>query len=232
MSQSLRGVAQYLGSDYAPVGLWNFNQTFKDLSGNGNDLTVEAGTVLWTDLCPGLRAYCGDGSTNLVCASTTPALAITGDLTVSVLAARYSQTAVKTMVNFGSATADANHNYLYTVQCQTDSRLTATHMSGTRTTQTTTSKGAMSVVQPSLITQVRQNNVYLYYINGYLASVSTALTAPSGGSLSNLRVGSSDVTSERWIGAIASVKICNFALSDGQVLDEYNRTLGPMYGTR
>ncbi len=227
-----RGCANYLGLDYLPVGLWNFNGVARDLSGSGNDLVLEAGSARWTSLLPGVTAWCGDGSSNWINSGVTPALAITGDLTISALCSRFSSGSLKTLVSFGSATADAAHNYLYDLQAQTDDRSSISHMTGTRTNVPFVTIGCLPLVTPVLVTAVRQNNAYSVYLNGTLYAFSGPLTAPSGGASSNIRVGSSDSSSERWLGAVASVKINNFALSAGQVVDEYNRTLGPVFGTK
>lgn len=225
----------YHDTTYSPVGLWNLNGTLNDSSGNGFNLTVEAGTERYSDIFPGVRGFNFDGSTRLVYNTTGTSLQITGSMTIEFLVvtrARASSTFVSYTTPSASTSSD---NTLYSVGMDSTvnggSLFWRSHH-GTLVADSYTINNNPGPLVLNHFAVTRTSNVIQFYLNGtVLGSASSALTAATGGTNSKLRIGSA-VTSFQPVQAsiLASVKVLASALTADQIRGEYNNTLGNFYG--
>lgn len=238
------GMAQAIGvhdTTYSPVGLWQFNGNLNDSSGNGFNLTADAGTPLFGQLAPGLPGVFLS-STRLKAAASANALRITGDVTVELLAMLLADNtgAMPTsapLVSFTGGQDDTTStlNYLYQLAFDPGRLLYWFHEHGTGVNDTyqLTSLALPPLRQLFHLAATRTANVVQFYVNGRaFGPPSSALTAPTDASLSQLWVGGQGGTIPTLAPdcALASLKIVAGALTAAQVKAEFNRTAGKFYG--
>lgn len=219
---------------HSPLGLWQFD-TFstagEDTSGNGLDLTVEAGTKRTIHVFPGVEGIYLDGSTSWYESTGASSLELTGDMTFEALC--IVQTASNNDPFFthqASGETEAT-NQLYGLKYDTAPAVLWLQESGAGVNATHAVGNAMMMPgQLCHMAVTRTSGVVQAYLNGRRwGSASSALTTPTGGGSGNFRLGS-DATPEYFHGAFASVKLIGSALSAAQVRAEYNRTMGPAFG--
>lgn len=216
---------------YDPVGLWQFNETLNDTSGNGFNLTVEVGTERYTDIYPGVRGVQLIGN-KLIYNTFTSTLAITGDVTLEAVLylATYASANTVLITSHGDAGETQAANYMYFYALNTDSSLSmiSENGAGTNATHTITDGPGLGLCHMAV---TRASNVIQFYLNGRAyGSPSSTLTTPDGGTTGRFRVGGPDANIFGPEGAMASLKVCNIALSAAQVAAEYNLTVGPVLG--
>lgn len=218
---------------YDPVGLWQFNETLNDTSGNAFNMTVSSGTERYTDIYPGVRGI-GLNTTRLIYNTFTSTLAITGDITLECLLylRAYPITGFEAgIVTHAAAGETSGDNVLYAMQLDGASgALSWLSESGSGTNAPFT-RDMGPGLGLSHIAATRISNVVQLYVNGRAqGAASSALTAPTGGGNGRLVVGYPDVGFFAPEGVMSSLKICNVGLSAAQIASEYNATLGPLYG--
>lgn len=225
-----------------PVGLWNFDSSLLDSSGNGNTLSVDTGTLVYQDFVPGQSCVSFNGSTRLKVASGfVSGLALTGDMTVMFIwLLDNDPTATNNYfyshANSGETLAD---NYLYSLTCTQSGGSTpprnltwlSEHGAGVDDSFATVAPLSYpSVHSINFFATTRTSNVIQHYCNGKVfGSPSSALTAPAGGTSGRLYIGG-DPSSTFSHGLCYGLKICNSALSAAQIKAEYNATMGPAFG--
>ncbi len=227
----------YLQNDYGPVGLWNFNGTMRDSSPSQLDLSIGSGNERYTEVSPGMRGFRFDGATSLLKNTPGTVLQITGDVTVQAILIPYVSSQGYVCAYIGAGTGSTN-NALYSMICNGGPPWLETFwQTGTNSNQVwpsgaSASKNAGFVFgQPMHHAVVRSGNTALLYANGVLAGPPSAgLTAPTDGSLSIFRVGSLTSAAVFFNGGLTSLKVCRQALTASQIRDEYNKTLGNIYG--
>lgn len=233
--------AQYHDRRHNPVGLWNFHQSLADQSGNGFDLQIDVGTERYASLLPGLVGFYFDGATRLNHPTPETELQIAGDLTGEVLffAPRQLEVQTTSPTVFGCGIYQPSipaENFLYdlNVGAEGDVRFSS-DTTGFPTTVVILSEVCATNTIPLHFAFTRITNVYRVYINGQLYATSAVQRQPDGGSSGLFWVGSAgerggsfDPFLER--ATLASIKIIDFGLTDSQVAEEYERTLGPVYG--
>jgi hypothetical protein len=219
---------RYLSTAYAPIGLWNFNESMSDLSGNGYHLTVEIGTERYCDVVPGLRGFLFDGSTTIYHNATPAALRITGDLTIETIISpdTYStgtdrQVILQHGVNGDDSASTTNDAYQILLEA-VNNRLIFFSEHGVGVNDVYTILDGVAARHPVLIAAIRESNVITFYVNGVqIGASSSALTAPDGGSASKLRVGGyTGGSATQFAGGMATLKIINRALTPAEVLAE------------
>src|SRR6185369_8603719 len=179
---------------YDPVGLWQFNETLNDTSGNAFNLTVEVGTERYTDIYPGTRGVQLIGN-KLVFNTFTSTLAITGDVTIEAIMylETYPGANVVLIASHGASgeTSDTNYMYYYALNA-TDGNFTliSENGAGTNATYTLNDGPGLGLCHVAV---TRTSNVIQFYLNGraYGAASSTLVT-PDGGGSGRFRVGSPD----------------------------------------
>ncbi|GAF97652.1 unnamed protein product, partial [marine sediment metagenome] len=72
----------------------------------------------------------------------------------------------------------------------------------------------------------RENDEVTFFLDGVPSVTSSGLAAPTGGGSSTFNVAASEDSSNAFRGALASLKVNNSALSNAQILEEYEKTLG------
>jgi hypothetical protein len=224
----------YHGFDYAPVGLWQLNGNLLDSGPNGFHLSVETGSERYTNVAPGIRGASFDAATKLIYNVTGSALQITGDVTLECIVVASLTTAVQSVVSYSGNTDVAADNFLYSIYTNPPGHLEYFWENAGGVNQDFLLPIAgLPTAQPVHLAAVRSNNVVRFFVNGLpQGSPSSGLTAATGGTAAVFRIGGSGTTAGEspWNGAVASVKVIASALSAAQVKDEYNRTLGHLYG--
>jgi len=208
---------QYLGLEYAPVALYKFDGTLNDTTSNAYHLTLNGGTIRYTDVAPGLTGFFFDGSTLLRHNVSNTLMRILGNLTVSVIVKSQNFSEFSGLIYFSGVsgpTSTANNTlyclgtYLPLRSAYEDSFFTlgATHRD---------SIGGISDGAPTLLTWRRTGLVIDFFVNGRLIDSQALVHTPVGGASSRLLLGGLlEPTSG---GTIASLKICASSLTDEQI---------------
>lgn len=231
---NINGLRQinYHDTTHSPVALWNFDQSLADSSGNGLTLSVASGDERYAPIGGGKHGFFFDQNTRVTTASSSPpALEITGDLTIEMLIApadlddgagyasiiRYAPT--------GARSNDTENNLytLYTVTGAASHYLAyyAQTTGGTAITHSDAGACLPPFSQVYHLAMVRSSNEVTFYLDGAaIGATSSGLSAPVDGSASELHIGATQTPSQYFNGVIASVKICDTALTAAQILDE------------
>ncbi len=227
---------------HAPVGLWQFQDTLLDASGNNFTLSVDAGVEIYTAMTQRLRGVRLDGLR--LTRAHEALLTIPGDMTIELLMMfegqiEPSSPGAAAIVTYTGGTSDASANFNY--QYQLDITLTpgrlmrwfSEHGLGVNDSYTL----AAHLPPPGVLFHLaatRTSNVIQFYINGVpFGAASAALTVPDGGSVTQLYIGGTGgvgTLSTISNTIVASLKIIPSALTAAEVKAEYNRTLGPFLG--
>jgi len=231
-------LAKPFDTTHNPVGLWNFNESLSDLSGNGYTLTASTGTVRYCPLLSGLGGALFGTATGLYYNVGGSLLSITGDMTLEVmvqLGAVLSGTSDAIVCYSSNTAVNSNDNANYGITLNATNKYGGYRYFHQHTTLTTAQYSPTDIgvdyELPVLIGFTRISNVIQFYRNGLpVGTASSALTAPSGGSNSRLRIGSLTDSSELLAGIIGGVKIIPSGLTAAQMKVEYNKTFGPSLG--
>ena len=233
---NLSGLRQinYHDTTHTPVALWNFDGNLDDSSGNSITLGVgPGGTERYAPIGGGKRGFFFDQGTYLTTVSSSPAaLEIVGDMTIEMLIAPASldHGGYASIIRYTKPTSgrvNSTHNNLYTLYTVTDGGANyLAYYAEKDGGPTGISHLDASSVLPAYsqifhFAMVRASNEVSFYVDGaQLGSTSSGLAAPNGGSASELYVGSTSTPDKYFNGVIASLKICNTALTADQILDE------------
>jgi hypothetical protein len=221
------------GLEHQPLGLWQPSSVnfLEDFSGNGRDLTVEAGTELYGFLHPSLSGFKFDGSTSLIYNVDDTGLRITGDITLEFLFMLQGTANNAVFMSHMALGENEAENHLYCLKFGTLPALVWFTESGAGTDATSNlGSSTVQLYQLMHVAAVRSSGVIYLYLNGELANTpGSALTTPTGGSSGRLRIGA-DAGGNYITGIGTSFKVIGSALSAAQVAAEYNRTLGPAFG--
>ena len=225
----MTGVVNPHGLDYNPVGLWQLNGTLNDTSGNGFNLTVEAGNIHYGQILPGIRGALLV-SARLVYNTFTSTLAIAGDITIESLiylpAYLVSLRDLVSHENAGETSADNSQYGIDMISGTGNVGFFSETGAGIDTYYALTERPPLN---PFHFAATRISNVIQFYQNGKpWGSPSSTLATPTGGSSGRFRVGLSASNGPE--GVVASLKVIASGLTSTQVATEYNRTLGGLYG--
>jgi hypothetical protein len=215
---------QKFDTTHSPAGLWNFEQDLTDDSGNSYDLTVDTGTETYTSVEGLVGLKMDDGTENFHHNVTGTNLEILGDMTMEALIVwegDFSAERIICLYAQTGADVEANNN-LYNFRsdsggglsyfCETTAAANVSHAFG----------AGIQVGELTYVAIVREDDDVTLYLDGVaIGSASSGLAAPVGGSASVFQVGKAS-----FIGTICSLKIIASALTAGEVLGEYNHTLG------
>lgn len=220
----------------SPVALYQLDSSLVDGSGNG--LTLTCATPLYSDVYAGVRGNLPNASTLAALHRADPLLIITGDITVACLVYANKQvssaTAVVTQVGDSTDGSFSNAwNYLFSLGMGIGS-LNYIHEATGPSTRTYSVDFQVPIRQLFHYAFTRVSNVIQFYVNGRPAgAASSALTAPGGGTSSQLCIGgrlngdfSSIVSDSLFNGVISSVKIISSGLTATQMKSLYNNSMG------
>lgn len=228
---------------HAPVGLWQFQGSLADASGNGFTLSVDAGSAEYSAFAQRILGVRLNGLR--LKRAHEALLTIPGDMTIGMFCLFEEQpepsvvgqaTALVTYTG-GTSDASADYNYQYQLDITvTPGRLMrwfSEHGVGVNDSYTLASHLPAPGV-PFHLMATRTANVVQFYLNGTtFGAASAALTTPDGGTLTELYVGGTGgVGTLSTISStlMASLIIIPSALTAAQVKTEYNRTMGPFLG--
>jgi hypothetical protein len=242
------GVASFrLPATHNPVALYHFDGNLRDSSGNGLDMSVEAGEQYYAPIWPGtLGAVIGGTAgglfSRLVCNASAAAtmLALKDDISVEMIYLQQEQPT--SLTGFGMAYNDAGGTEASNALWQFNS---SSVVNGPQWFQRWGSAPNVANYQASglaypfggrvlLVGARRASGIIRFFLDGkpYGTQTASGLTRPTGGSLSKFRMGGSNsgTQSGRWL--TSGVKIMPTGISDQAFLDDYNSSLGQYYGTR
>lgn len=240
---------QYFDLTGAPVGLWNFNNTLADVSGNGNNLVLSAGNPGFADIVPGKKALAIWLGTRYETAAAVPLLQILGDVTIETIIQQDGNPITNNIVlcqyRGPTATPLEANNILYQFRLQATGAFTNTRdigfasQNGVVLNTVYSSAGtpaSLGCIHNIVYLAVRREaNVVTFFVNGVpFGNPSGVLTAPTGGNGANTRfcVGNNGpgTTAVEVVNLMLGLKVFNRALSDAEIKAEYNRTMGPAFG--
>jgi hypothetical protein len=238
------GVIEYFNTSFSPVVLYNGDTGLADQSGNGHDMVEVIGSFSTTDILPGQPAIYVPVGCRLSVAGTDAQYQISGDVTIMATFMMDLSPSTSTGIIFcgQSGTLEAN-NHMYLCQIRQTAgagtrrgfRMFWEHSGGVDDDfNTDTDIGGPPT---HVITQVvwrRSGTTAQIFVNGVpFGSASTGLSAPTGGSGGKLQIGGvNPATNNDSAFAIHSLQVVASALSNAQILAEYNRTMGPVFGER
>lgn len=214
------------------VGLWQFQESLTDTSGNGFDLSLVAGSQRFVDIGHSIKGLKLFTDSKYSQASAGTALKITGDMTILMIVVvdTYSGGAIVSYDGVGDA--DPNNNVQYSVNLFDNSGfdLEWFQEQANNVHETYYPNRLPPLYQPCHLVARRKNTVVEWFLNGRrIGKPSPCLPVPTGGSASKLYLG--------FIGnpaapcTIASLRIDDVALTEDEIVAEYNATLGPAYGS-
>lgn len=239
---------QYFDTTHAPVGLWNFDNTLADTSGNGNNLVLAAGNPGFSDVVPGKKGLFVWVGSRYATPAAVPLLQLTGDYTMEVILQQDGNPITNNAViaTYRGITSGLEaDNILYQFRVDATGAFTTTRnvasvtQSGAAVAATYTSAGtsdSLGCIHNIVFLAIRrQSNVMQFFLNGLpFGNPSGVLATPTGGNGVNTRFvvganGPSAVAVEVAV-LIFGLKLINRALTDEEVKAEYNRTMGPAFG--
>jgi hypothetical protein len=228
-----KGKARALGLEHSPVGLWKLDEDLSDDSGNFFDLSVDTGTELYTEMLPRLRGLFATGTGAFTVGSYQAALGMTGDMTLQFIfsSSVLITSSIQMILHHSNNSEAEGDNLLYSMRLLTSNEMQYFAEQGAGTDIQYSNGIALAPGAPTLVQLVRSSNEVSFYLNGQLkGATSSGLSAPTGGTTGFFYLGNNSGTA--WFGTLASVKLVNSALSAADLVAEYDRSLGPVYGFR
>jgi concanavalin A-like lectin/glucanase superfamily protein len=214
------------------VGLWQFQESLLDTSGNNFHLALVAGNERYAQIRPGLRALKLSTASKYTFATLESMLKIPGDITILAIVmfdAYVASGALLSYHNAGEAEAD-NAIYGFGIDSASDT-LEWLQEQGAGVNELHRPLRLPPLYQPCHLVWRRKNTIAECFINGQRFGLpSYALPVPTGGTAASLWLGFESGNCASC--AIASLRIDSRALSENEIADEYNATLGPVYGER
>jgi hypothetical protein len=221
--------AQHLDTKYDPVALYKLDGNLSDSSVSGlADLTLESGIERYCPVCPGMVGFWCDASTSLYLNSIESVVQITGDLTVECIVNPAQIFSASGDLFYCAASGETEaSNYVYALTIIASSHVLqyfAEYSAGTNIVFP--SSGSVIPGIPVHVAMVRESNDVTFYANGQqIGAASSGLNSPSGGTSGLLHMSTTG-----FVGAFCSAKIIDKALNPDEIKDEYNRSLGHLYG--
>lgn len=233
---------RYFDTSHTPILL--YNGTLNDESGNGHDLVLQAGSIAYADIMPGVPSLYLQNGTRLGVSGLDSQYQITGDVTIMAsIVVDGTPTSNTTVISCsGNAETEAT-NKLYGCHFQAASNTTGQrlsmaweHSTGSNDNYNTNTPDSLPPVH--VLNQMvwrRTGTVADCLVNGvpWGGAKSTGLSAASGGSSSPVFIGANTVTGTNDCRMmIMSIQVIASSLSDAQIKAEFNRTMGPVFGER
>lgn len=235
---------------YSPVGNWPLdgNDTasgesrLTDVSGNGFNLALEAGVEQFAMMAFGQQGFFFDGASNLVRTAATPALAITGAMTIMMLVVTFDDlpSSIVGLCGHGAIGETLADNLCYSILQSSTSRTFFTlqeHDGGINdgTSQQpwfTAGTGLHVIGYRKSAPSAGQQRVQVF-LDGHKWGAEATITATNGGTNGRFRLGrAGDVAGNFWTGIMGATVLYNQELTDAQVLERYNYAVGRVFGYR
>lgn len=212
--------------NHQPVALWQLDGSLNDTSGNGFTLSVEAGTVRYSTLYPGIVGIRFDGAIRLYRSTYTPALNLTGDMTFECLIAVDTLPVACVLFSHAAVGETSPTNYSYQINLNPNPSQMGWFSESDAGTNASYNFSKVTL-PPGLChyAVTRIANIVTIYINGVSQGSSTLLTAPTDSTGSLFRLGDPTPVNPP-TAIIASVKMIARGLTAAEVKDEYSQTLG------
>jgi hypothetical protein len=212
---------------HSPVALYHFDGNARDYSGNGIHFS-ETGLV-FRDILPGVL---GLVSGTPVRAISDALLRISGDITVQGLCVMRVVPAAANLVGFyiSGETEPTNAPWMLTFTNQHTLKFQSEYGAGLNADFDSYGhvQSLPALGTPFLVGMRRRAGILTWWINGLqYGEPSGLLTTPTGGTTAVLSMGPAISRPECF-----GLKIIASALTDAEMKDEYNRTLGSHYGER
>lgn len=222
----------------SPDVLYHFNDSLDDLSGNGIDLEVETGTAYFAEVSP-LQKSLYFQSTRLIHPVFEPLIAYTGDCTIAaILQLDANPDAGEPWVSHNAAGETPPTNILYSAEWSGGAvpkipRWLSEHGNGTNDAYTPSTDQSFGPIHNLIHVVIRrQANIIQCFGNGAVfGPPSAALTAPDGGTDGRFRLGGDTSTTANSF-ALLCYAMYGYGVTDLFVKNQYNFTLGPVYGLR
>ena len=220
-----------LDTTHSPVALYNYNGNLNDSSATGVNLSVNTGTELYYPnlLFSGSQSFYANLSTELTTVHNSNHQ-ITGDVTaISVVNLIQSNTLGYVVIYTADGESSAT-NALYSLGISSGvPYFWAEHGAGGTDVAYTLTNYDFPYNQWVFFAATRTSNVVQFYLNGAKwGPASSTLTAPDGGGSGHLWIGgwSPGANTFRVKGQIKTVKIIGSALTEAQMMTEYERVTG------
>lgn len=220
-----------LSTTYSPVGLWTLDGNLTDSSGNGNDLTEQTGTAVFTDYM-GKKWWYADGAT-ILSAGTAAELNLTGDCTCFVTLRIMTDGNLGSYImgrgDEGSAGAN-NWNYLLWMNSgnfrgfhEYDAGLQGGQPLLGAIPQPDVAFGILTL---ALVRDATANE-YRWFMDGVLVETDTYTTDANGGASTTFRMGGSSIGSfllDKCM--VRNAAVYDSALSAAQIAAIHTESLG------
>lgn len=231
----MKNIARNFDLFSAPAAVWNFNGTLNDSAGVDDlHLSLRAGTLRYVEFLPGMGGVLLDGSTLIGRTVSDAALRFQGDLTFSIMVRMLVPPVGLWLAGMiGSSTSSSsseNHQWAVRGSGSTP-RWEYIHEQGSGVAETY-SPAEWGYVRgaPKLITIRRTAGVIQGFQEGAPSGPpSAALTAPTGGTAAEFLIGALQGAS-RIQAVVGPIAVWDVALSDAEIAESYNRTLGGVLG--
>jgi hypothetical protein len=227
----------YLTIRYSPMVLYNFNGTLEDFSGDGYNLSLGAGTERYMTI-DGFTGFYFSGTEYLSKSFENPFINF-GAITIEsiILLPETFTTNAGSIAICGGNTESSSGNQTWgllsnsTTVSGTRIQYLAEYGSGTNITFNSTAPFTVGEICHATLTRDSSGTIVKCYINGKLFSTSGVLNAPNGTTTCNLIVGADVSGSNNLLNGtvLFSVKVINSQLTDDQILEEYNYSIGKFW---
>lgn len=225
---SASGRVQLHDMTHSPAGLWQFNETLNDISGNNFHFSLSAGATRYTEIFPGIRALQLLTTNRYTFATTGTALQHTGDITIESLLSLNAIPSGAAILAYDAVGETTATNTLYSYGINSDSLAWLSESaSGTDATYNNNRLPPLGSLCHFAVR--RLSNVIQFFVNGLpFGAASGTLATPTGGTTAFLSLGGAGGTTP--LCALCSQKLILSGLSNAQIKAEYNRTLGGYLG--
>lgn len=210
-------------NDVSAFARWNFEGDGTDSSGNGRDLTLATGTFI--DIYPGFPGLHGV-VTAPEATRNDQNFRLPGDITIISMfqANAYVSTEI---IAFSASGSAQSQNYQYQLGAYVSQKLQYFSEHGSNLTTTLAGTQLLPYIHNLVQVAMRRSGQKIqFWINGLKSGAeSAAQTTPDGGTTATLNVLSvGDAT-------VGAIEFYDRALSDAEVAQRYNVTMGGAFGT-
>lgn len=212
-------------------GLWHFEGNADDTSGNGNNGTVNGATLVTGKV--GSQAYQFDGSNDYITAPSASSLQIAGDISISAWIKVDSYSQYESIIQYSNSGESEANNHLYNVTWANaggDIRLFWEYGGGSNViTDFNTNLNTGQWYHIVVVRDASEKQARLY-VDGTLFDSKTYSNNPTGGTTSQLWIGTDGGSGGYFDGTIDEVAIWSRAISDSEVADIYAAQEGSLAG--
>lgn len=211
------------------LGLWHFNGSLADSSGNGKDFTADTGTAVYCDIWPGFRGIDLAGALRLIQSDTS--FKLLGDMTFELIGMLNGAHVGNPLFAFGGPGETQAENTAYEVSLSAARAPTwfSEHTAGVNVSYAPSAVALPPEGVPFHLAATRISNVVQFYLNGVaLGAASSALTAPDGATTAALRLGG-------YATGLAGAFLCggfqlfSSGLSGAEILADSDASIGALY---